>query len=323
MKSIERRTFLVRSAATAGALGLAWPSFDQIHDERAISTKVGSTQKVHRRNPIAVSTYSFWRFKKNLKLPIETCIDEAARMGFDGVEILHIQMETESNDYLQGLKRRALINGIDLCGMSTHQGFLSPDKSKRQKNIEHTIRCIELAYSLGIPIIRINTGRWGTTKSFDKLMENRGIEPPLPGYTDEDGFKWVIDSIEKCLPAAERCGVILGLENHWGLARTPEGLLRIVHAIDSPWLRVLLDTGNFLEEPYDKLEQCAPHAVFMHAKAYYGGGLWYSLDLDYNRIARIMRKHNFRGYVSLEFEGNEDYKTALPKGLALLREAFG
>jgi sugar phosphate isomerase/epimerase len=61
----------------------------------------------------------------------------------------------------------------------------------------------------------------------------------------------------------------------------------------------------------------------MHAKTYYGGGLWYSLDLDYDRIARIMRKHNFGGYVSLEFEGNEDYKTALPKGLALLREAFG
>jgi sugar phosphate isomerase/epimerase len=256
-------------------------------------------------------------------MPIEKCIDEAARMGFNGVEILHRQMEKESNDYLQNLKRRAVINGIDLCGMSTHQGFVSPDRAKRQKNIEHTIRCIELAYKLGIPIIRINTGRWGTTKSFDKLMENRGIEPPLPGYTDEDGFKWVIDSIEKCLPKAEECGVILGLENHWGLARTPEGLLRIVNAIDSPWLRVLLDTGNFLEEPYDKLDRCASETVFMHAKTYYGGGIWYSLDLNYNRIASIMHKHNFRGYVSLEFEGNEDYKTAIPKSLALLREAFG
>ena len=313
MKAMERRTFLTRSAAAIAGVG-------------SLSRKSGAAaneKATGRGNPIAVSTYSFWRFKKGLKLPIETCIDQAAEMGFDGVEILHIQMEKESNDYLQGLKRRALINGIDLCGMSTHQGFVSSDRARRQENIDHTIKCIELAYSLGIPIIRINTGRWGTTRSFDKLMENRGVEPPLPGYTDEDGFKWVIDSIEKCLPAAERCGVILGLENHWGLARTPEGLLRIVHAIDSPWLRVLLDTGNFLEEPYDKLDRCASETVYMHAKAYYGGGLWYSLDLDYNRIARIMRKHNFHGYVSLEFEGNEDYKTALPKGLALLREAFG
>jgi sugar phosphate isomerase/epimerase len=107
------------------------------------------------------------------------------------------------------------------------------------------------------------------------------------------------------------------------MARTPEGLLRIANAIDSPWLQILLDTGNFLEDPYDKLEMCAPKAVFMQAKTYYGGGLWYTLDLDYPRIARIMRKNNYRGYVSLEFEGNEDYKTAIPKSLALLQKAFG
>jgi sugar phosphate isomerase/epimerase len=273
-------------------------------------------------NPIAVSTYSFWRFKDGLKLPIETCIDEAARMGFDGVDILLMQMESEDNGYLQKLKRHAMINGLDLCCMSTHQGFVSPDQAKRQQNIDLTIKQIEIAYRLGIPIIRINTGRWGTTKSFDDLMANRGIEPVLPGYTEEDGFKWVIDCIGKCLPKAEECGVVLGLENHWGLARTPEGLLRIVNAIDSPWLKVLLDTGNFLEDPYRKLEQCADHAVLIQAKTYYGGGLWYTLDLDYARIAGIMKRHNFRGYVSLEFEGNEDYKTAVPKSLALLRRAF-
>jgi L-ribulose-5-phosphate 3-epimerase len=322
MERIKRRTFIARSLAGAAAFGLTSCSDTGADGEQARGPERGTTGKVHRANRIAVSTYSFWRFKRNLKLPIETCIDEAADMGFDGVEILHIQMEKESNEYLQGLKRRALVNGVDLCGMSTHQGFVSPDEAKRQKNIDHTIKCIEVAYKLGIPIIRINTGRWGTTRSFDKLMENRGIEPHLPGYTDDDGFGWVIGSIEKCLPAAEKNGVILGLENHWGLARTPEGLMRIVNAIDSPWLKVLLDTGNFLEDPYDKLEQCAQQTVFMQAKTYYGGGLWYELDLDYPRIARIMRKHNFRGYVSLEFEGNEDYKTAIPKSLALLRKAF-
>ena len=286
------------------------------------SSTPGSGRRPGRGNPIAVSTYSFWRFKDGLKLPIEQCIDEAAEMGFDGVEILHIQMEKETNEYLQTLKRRALINGIDLCGMSTHQGFVWPDKAKRQENINHTLKTIDLAYKLGIPIIRLNTGRWGTTKSFDELMANRGIEPVLPGYTEEDGFKWVIESIENCLPAAKEAGVMLGLENHWGLARTAEGLLKIVNAVDSPWLKVLLDTGNFLEDPYDKLEQCAPYTVFIQAKTYYGGGLWYSLDLDYPRIAAIMKKHNFRGWVSLEFEGNEDYKTAIPKSLAVLRSAF-
>ena len=109
-------------------------------------------------------------------------------MGFDAVEILQMQMESEEPQYVQRLKQRAFVNGVSLCGLSTHQGFLSPDQAVRQKNIDHTNRSIELAYSLGIPTMRVNTGRWGTTKSFDELMANRGIEPRLDGYTDDDGF---------------------------------------------------------------------------------------------------------------------------------------
>jgi sugar phosphate isomerase/epimerase len=61
----------------------------------------------------------------------------------------------------------------------------------------------------------------------------------------------------------------------------------------------------------------------LQAKTYFGGGRWYSLDLDYDRIAGIMRKAGYRGFISLEFEGNEDPRTAVPKSLALLRKAFG
>ena len=168
--------------------------------------------------------------------------------------------------------------------------------------------------------MRVNTGRWGTTKRLRRADgQPRHRAAGCEGYTDDDGFEWVIDSLEKCLPAAEKCGVTLGLENHWGLGRTAEGVLRIVNAINSPWLRCTLDTGNFLEDPYDQLEQMAPETVFVQAKTYYGGGIWYSLDLDYPRIAAMLRKHKYRGYVSLEFEGNEDWRTAIPKSLALLR----
>ncbi len=223
---------------------------------------------------------------------------------------------------LQQIKRRAFINGLDLCGFSTHQTFLSPKKEVRQKNVEHTIKCIELAYRMGIPTMRVNTGTWGTSKNFDELMKNRGIEPPVNGYTDEDGFGWVIDGLGQCLKKAEECGVVLGLENHWGLGRTPEGLIRIVDTINSPWLRVTLDTGNFLEDPYAKLEKLASRAVLVQAKTYYGGGLWYALDLDYDRIAALLRKSGYAGYISLEFEGKEDPRTGVPKSLALLRKAF-
>lgn len=318
----RRRAFLAQSAALAataiaGPLGSA-PAFSTIAAAADNRTKPATVP-----NRIGVSTYSFWQFRNEALRDIETCINHAADMGFDAVELLHVQMQDTSPAYLQRIKRHAFLRGLDLCGFSTHQGFLSPDAEVRQKNIDHTIHCIELAYQLGIPTMRVNTGRWGTSKDFDELMKNRGLEPPLEGYKDEDGYPWVIDSLKKCLDAAERRGVLLGLENHWGLGRTPEGVLRIVDAIQSPWLQVTLDTGNFLEDPYEKLEAIASKTVYVQAKTYYGGGLWYELDLDYARIAAMLRRHGYRGYVALEFEGREDPLVAIPKSLALLRQHFG
>ncbi len=273
-------------------------------------------------NRIAVSTYSFWQFTHEHWRDIPKCMEQAAAWGFDGIEILHRQMQDEAPATLQALKRRAFTLGLDLCGFSTHQGFLSPQADVRQKNIDHTNKCIEMAYALGIPTMRVNTGTWGTSKNFDDLMKNRGIESPVEGYTDEQAFGWVEESLAKCLPVAEKCGVLLGLENHWGLGRTPEGVMRIVKKINSPWLKVTLDTGNFLEDPYDKLEQLAPETILVQAKTYFGGGKWYTLELDYPRIAKMLQKHQYKGYVSLEFEGKEKPEVGIPQSLELLRKAF-
>ena len=313
----NRRDFIRKSAIAAVGMGVV-TSCDTSSKEKTTTEK-----KKTRCNPIGVSTYSFWQFngpKENA--PIEDCIEKAAEMGFDGIEFLLVQMQSEENSYLQKLKRQAFHAGLDLMGFSTHQGFVYPEKEKRQAEVEKTIHQIELAYQLGIPTMRLNTGRWGTIASFDDLMANKGIEPVLEGYTEEDGFKWVIDAIEQCIPTAEKCGVTIGLENHWGLGRTSEGVLRIVNAIDSPWLRVTADTGNFLERQYEQLEMLAPMTSLIQAKTYFGGGKWYTLDIDYQRVAEIFRKVNYRGYISIEFEGNEDPMTAVPKSLELLREAF-
>ena len=180
--SIDRRRFLAGSAA-----GIALASSPLAAAEGEAAPK--------RPNRIAVSTYSFWQFRHRDLRDVGRCIDLAAEMGFDGVEILHRQMQDESNAALQKLKQRAFAHGLSLCGFSTHQGFLSPKKEVRQKNVEHTLRCIELAYRMGIPTMRVNTGTWGTSKNFDELMKNKGIEAPLEGHTDEEAFAWVIDGL--------------------------------------------------------------------------------------------------------------------------------
>ena len=313
--NLTRRNFLATAALAASSPALlAAPTI---------------TPAPKKRIKLGVSTYSYWHFKTDRVL-IETVIDKAARLGVEGVDILHRQMDIPEKEpltpahrpYLQKLKRHAFTNGIDLICLSIHQDFVDPSAEFRQKQIEHTLKCIEIAYELGVPCIRLNSGRWNTIASFDDLMKARGEEPILPGHTEDDGFKWCIDCIEKCLPKAAECGGVLALENHWGLTRTPAGLLRVLDSIKSPWLGGLMDTGNFLEDPYAKLEQIAPKTVFVQAKTYYGGGEWYTLDLDYKRIAKILGAVNYTGYISLEMEGKEDPDTAVAKSVEMLRAAF-
>lgn len=317
---LSRRSFLASSAAAGASLALA---------PRTLAA--ASPAPSGRRAPVklGLATYSYWHFK-TAKVPVETVMDRAAELGVEGVDLLHRQMDlaergpldAPARAYLHRLKRHAFRHGLSICCVSTHQSFVKADPKELAVEVEHTKKCIELAHELGCPSIRINTGRWGTTKSFDQLMADRGIEPVLPGHTEEEGFKWCTDGIERCLPTAEKCGVVLALENHWGLARTPEGLLRLLNGITSPWLGGLMDTGNFLEDPYPKLEAIAPKTVYVQAKTYPGGGEWYTLDLDYRRIAGILDRAGYTGWVSLEMEGKEDPNTAVPKSIALLRQAF-
>lgn len=309
----HRRTFLKSAAIAASALALP----------RTHAAERPTFSSAPAYSPkLAISSYSYWHFR-DPKMPIETVIEKSAALGVHGVDVLHRQMDSEDRSYLQRLKRTAFTHGIDLICLSIHQDFVDPSPEERKKHVDHTIKCIELAYQMGIPCIRLNSGRWNTIRSFDDLMKARGLEPILDGHTEDEGFKWCIDAIEQCLPKAAECGVILALENHWGLTRTPEGLLRVLNAIDSPWLGGLMDTGNFLEDPYPKLEMIAPKTVFVQAKTYPGGGEWYTLELDYKRIAAILAKVNYRGYISLEMEGKADPDVAVPQSIEMLRTAFG
>lgn len=318
---MNRRDFFA-TAATAGVGTLL--------TSRVSAAETKPTSVRSKRIQLGIASYSYWHFRTE-KVSIETVIEKAADLGVAGVDVLHRQMDLPERDpltaghrsYLRGLKRHAFRNGVNLACLSIHQDFVDPDPAYLKQQVEHTKKCIEIAAELGAPCIRLNSGRWNTIASFDDLMKARGEEPVLPGRTEDEGFKWCADCIEQCLPKAAECGVVLALENHWGLTRTPEGLLRVLNSISSPWLGGLMDTGNFLEDPYDKLKQIASKTVYVQAKTYYGGGEWYTLDLDYKRIAKILQDANYTGYVSLEFEGKENPDLAVPKSIAMLREAFG
>ena len=117
---------------------------------------------------------------------------------------------------------------------------------------------------------------------------------------------------------------MLLLENHWGLTTTAAGMLRILTTLDSPWLRAILDMGNFIfeDDMYAAMAEIAPHVWLAHAKTYPGGGTWYTLDIDYARVFRLLLDAGFCGYCSIEMEGAEAAATAMPKSITALQAAW-
>ncbi len=314
----SRRDFLKNAGAwsAGGVLGAGASGSPLFSSDRAPAENGWA-----RGSKLGISTYSYWHFDGE-PVPIKHVIDEASVIGVGGVDVLHRQMPRETPEYARELRRYAFAQGVDLICLSIHQDFVTPDERERQHHVNHTKHTLELASQMGIPCIRVNSGRWGTIDSFDKLMEAEGKEPPLEGYSEDDAYQWCIEAFKKCVPVAREKGVVMALENHWGLTSSAEGVLRIVEAVDSPWLQVLADTGNFPNQTYDQLETLAPHTILVSAKTYYGGGEWYSLDLDYERIAQIFRDADFQGYVTLEFEGTADPAPSVRKSLTRLSEAF-
>lgn len=271
---------------------------------------------------LGVSSYSFWHFTQEV-VTLESIFDQAADMGLMGVEILHQQLESEGNAYLQKLKRHAFQNGLSLYNFGISQDFVWDDPELRKQNLEHSLHCINLAHDMGIPSIRINAGTWRRDDG-PGLIETKGWTEPWGGFTHDDGFNWAIEGLSACLEHAQKQGVMLLLENHWGLTTTADGMIRILDTINSPWLRAILDTGNFYYDGdmYTAMEKIAPYVDLAHAKTYPGGGKVFTIEFDYERILRILKNAGFKGYLSIEMEGHEAANTAVPKSIAILEEAW-
>lgn len=280
-------------------------------------------------NNLSVSTYSFHRFgggPEGKELPsLESMIDRAAELGIQGLEIIgnHLeQLGQDAPERLYALKQYMAARGVAPVSVSAHHNFVQPDPEERQKHIDRLNTWVDAAHEIGAPYVRAFGGRWGTVTSFKEFMDAKGIEPAIEGYTEDDAFAWTIEAFRASAEYAGSKGVTLLLENHWGLTGTAEGTLRIFRGVDSPWLRLVLDTGNFIQEPdqYAEMAKILPWCDLLHAKTYIGGSMYFGdFDIDYARVATMLKEVNYRGYLSIEFEGLAHPNEGIPASVEQVR----
>ncbi|MEM2929828.1 MAG: sugar phosphate isomerase/epimerase family protein [Thermoproteota archaeon] len=249
---------------------------------------------------IGCAAYSYRDYLKDGKMSYEGFIEEAYEIGLDGVEITLYWLPSREPRYFRNLRRIALSRGlaISCAGISTN--FCSPDPVERERNIKAVEEGINISRELGAPALRV----FG------------GYTPE--GYSEEQAVRWTIEALSKCVAYAEDNGVVMALENHGGITARADNVIRIVESVNSPWLRVNLDLGNYKESTYEDIAKTVPYTVHIHGKI----SVSENRKVDYREIKRILEDKGYNGFISIEYEEKEDPKKGVREFAKFLLSMF-
>lgn len=300
----SRRRFLAHSALGLAGLSLAsraWPA--------AALQRSGQP-----RFRLGLAAYSFREYMKHVtherKLKVDPAklidlpafIDFAADQGCEGVELTAYYFPPDvSRDYLIQLKRQAFLRGVAISGSAVGNTFTLPDGPQLDAEIAYVKRWIDHCAVLGAPHLRVFAG-----------------DPK--GLSKEDAIKQCVRAFKQCGDYAAERGVMLGVENHGGVVSQAPALEQIITETNHDWVRVNLDSGNFYSAtPYEDLARLAPYAVNVQFKVEINQVPGGKQPADFARVLGILRKANYQGFVTLEYEADEDPWQAVPRHLKELR----
>ena len=252
---------------------------------------------------IGCCAYSYRKHLTSGDMTMEGFIDLAAEEGFEGVELTNYYFTSSDTDYLHSLKRRCLVNGLSVSGAAIRSQFTLADASERAAQVATVKEWIGHSVELGAPEMRIFAGN------------------TPEGHTDEEAFHWTVEGLIECAKVAAERGVVLALENHGGITLTAGQVIRLIEAVDSEWLRLNMDTGNFREAPYEEMTRTAPYAVTAHMKAAIPMPEGRQ-PVDVERVIGTLHRAGYRGFVNVEYEEEEDPRTGVPKLMEQMKSAF-
>jgi sugar phosphate isomerase/epimerase len=189
-----------------------------------------------------------------------------------------------SDEYLKKFKDRAAALGIVISGTGIRNNFASPDPKVRKEGVELAKNWIVAASKMGAPIVRVFSGE--VPKGFeDKWNEVAG---------------WMIDCYKELIPFAEKYNVKIGVQNHGDMLQTAEQCIYVLKAVDSKWVGLIVDTGNFkTADPYKDIEAVIPYAINWQIKeSVFGIGS--DVPTDYKKLVTIIKKGGYKGYLPIE-----------------------
>ena len=235
--------------------------------------------------------------------------------GINGAEYWSIPFMGRENDrdFLNDIKRRSddngvdnliiLVDDIDIKTMQSGPSLASSNKNDRDTAIDYHKKWIDVANEIGCHSIRINLR--SEEENDQKILENSS------------------ESISRLIEFSKQDNISIVIENHGGITGDADWLVSLMENVDSKHLGTLPDFGTYnfcikrgnlnfqslsenCENQYDKylgVKKLMPYAKGVSAKSHEFDKDGEELSTNYSRMIKIISESNYKGYITIEYEG--------------------
>jgi sugar phosphate isomerase/epimerase len=291
-----RRQFLVAAGGTA----IAAPAAANVFATRNVAEadQTGNQARLFA----GCCAYSYQKYFNAGSMTMESFIQKAVDLGVQGVDITTYWLKSTEPEYLTSLRHLAFKNGMSLSGIAIRTEMCQAGGAIRAEETHRIQQWVDTAELLGAPHMRVFAGN-------------------LPGGASEkQGIEWVVEAMKPACDYAAKRGITLGIENHGGMTARASTTVEILRRVDSPYAGINLDISNFEgktdDEMYSDIRACVPFATHAHIRDLFGTT---KRPIDLDRVWRLFAQGGYKGYMSAEYEAEEDPMTGVPRLLEKIK----
>lgn len=246
-----------------------------------------------------------WSFHRLLESNQMTNLDfpAKAKQEFDirVVEYVNSFFKDKAEDtaYLNELLQRCKDNDVQnhLIMIDDEGPLAHPDDHIRNAAVENHYKWIDAAKYLGCSTVRVNAFGEGSPEEVQQAAA---------------------DGLNKLSEYAEKEGIQITVENHGGVTSNGEWLAGLMKLTNNKNVGTLPDLGNFCirwegswsncKEMYDRYKgvtELMPFAKGISAKTIDFDADGNCVETDYTRMLKIIKDAGFKGYVGIEYGGEQ------------------
>jgi sugar phosphate isomerase/epimerase len=301
MDLLPRRAFLEKlSALTAGGLTAAIVP-GAVADP---DPEPHITFPTHPRERISIASYPFRAYimspanrDRDTSLPgmnlLEFPAHVIAKFNIHNIEPHSRHFTSLQLDYLdsfQQILQKVKVHVVNIA-VSAVNSFYDTDASAREKAVDYAKKWVDVAVRIGSPGIRTH-------------MATAKNSPP--------NLELAAESLRSVAEYAASKNVVVTLENDDLVSEDAFFLVKVIEAVNHPYLRALPDFANSMLSGDADFNYRALQAMFQHAYniCHVKDGETNDDDkqfsVDLKKSFEILKSNNYRGYCSMEFDAPGD-----------------